>query len=115
MKKLSVESVMSHFIDRTETLAEDERNLIKDLIHEYGENKGGEEVLEIRNSNKETIHFFNADNEHLHVTPTLVYHNIYDDIGVYGEDGNYNQDDFDDVRFYLEVLGLMINSIFFGR
>lgn len=113
--RFSTESTISRFMDRTERLAEDERNLIKDLIHTFGKNKDGEETLEIKNTNKETIHFLNADNEHLHVTPTLVYHNKYDDIGVYGEDGNYNQDDFDDVRFYLNIIALMFNSIFFDR
>lgn len=113
--RFSAESLISRFMDRTEGLAEDEKNLIKDLIHTFGKNKDGEETLEIKNTDKETIHFLNADNKHLHVTPTLVYHNMYDDIGVYGEDGNYNQDDFDDVRFYLHVLALMFNSIFFDR
>ena len=113
--KLSVGSNLWCLIDRKVNLTEDLKNEILNLIHTFGEKKGGEETLEIRNPDKTTIHFLNADNEHLQVTPTIVYHNMYDEIGGYGEDGNYNQDDFEDIQFYQDLLALMYNSIFFKK
>lgn len=113
--RLSVESNLWRLIDRKVNLTEDLKNEILNLIHTFGEKNGEEETLEIRNPDKTTIHFLNADNEHLQVTPTIVYHNMYDEIGVYGEDGNYNQDDFEDIQFYQDLLALMYNSIFFKK
>lgn len=113
--KLSVGSNLWRLIDRKVNLTEDLKNEILNLIHTFGKKNGGEETLEIRNPDKTTIHFLNADNEHLQVTPTIVYHNMYDEIGVYGEDGNYNQDDFEDIQFYQDLAVLMYNSIFFKK
>ena len=113
--KLSVESDLWCFIDRKVILTQDLKNEILHLIHTFGKQNDGEETLKLRNPDKTTIHFLNADNEHLQVTPTMVYHNIYDEIGVYGEDGNYNQDDFEDIQCYEELLALMYNSIFFKK
>lgn len=111
--RFSVESTLSIFGDRKATLVEDMKNEILSLIKAFGRENDGEWNLDIKNPDKVAIHFLNADNEHLFVTPTLVYHNMYDEIGVYGEDGNYNQDDFEDVQFYSDLLALMFNSIFF--
>lgn len=113
--RFSTESILSIYGDRKRTLIEDMKNLIKDLLHNFGKENDGEWVLDIKNPDEVTIHFLNADNEHLHVTPTVVYTNDYDEIGVYGKDGNYNQEDFEDVAFYSELLALMYNSIFFGK
>lgn len=113
--RLSVESDLWYLISRKVSLTSSLKNVILHLIHTFGKENGGEETLEIRNPDKVTIHFLNADNEHLQVTPTIVYHNMYDEIGVYGEDGNYNQDDFEDIQFYQDLLALMYNSIFFKK
>ena len=113
--RLSVESDLWYLIDRKVSLTNSLKNEILHLIHTFGKQNDGEETLKLRNPDKTTIHFLNADNEHLQVTPTMVYHNIYDEIGVYGEDGNYNQDDFEDIQFYEELLVLMYNSIFFKK
>lgn len=113
--RLSVESDLWYLIDRKVSLANSLKNEILHLIHTFGEENGGEETLKLKNPDKTTIHFLNADNEHLQVTPTIVYHNMYDEIGVYGEDGNYNQDDFEDIQFYQDLLALMYNSVFFKK
>lgn len=113
--RLSVESDLWYLIDRKVSLTNSLKNEILHLIHTFGEENGGEETLKLKNPDKTTIHFLNADNEHLQVTPTMVYHNICDEIGVYGEDGNYNQDDFEDIQFYEELLVLMYNSVFFKK
>lgn len=113
--KISVGSKLWCFIDRKVNLTKDLKNEILHLIHTFGKQNDGEESLKLKNPVKTTIHFLNADNEHLQVTPTMVYHNIYDEIGVYGEDGNYNQDDFEDIQFYQELLVLMYNSVFFKK
>lgn len=113
--KLSVGGNLCCLIDRKVNLTEVLKNEILNLIHTFGKKECGDETLEIRNPDKTTIHFLNADNEHLQVTPTIVYHNMYDEIGVYGEDGNYNQDDFEDIQFYQDLLALMYNSIFFKK
>lgn len=113
--RFTTESILSRFGDRKKTLIEDMKNLIKDMLHHFGKENDGEWTLDINNPNEVTIHFLNADNEHLYITPTIVYNNMYDEIGVYGEDGNYNQEDFEDVAFYSDLLMLMFNSIFFGK
>lgn len=112
--KYNVESLFSRLIDRKISLVDDLKTAIIDLITDYGEEKGLDIVLKVENPHNETIHFLNADNEHLEITPTLVYHNIFDEIGVYGKEGSYNQEDFEDVQFYFELLMMMINSVFHG-
>lgn len=113
--RFSVESTLSIFLDRKATLVEDMKNEILSLIKAFGKENDGEWTLEIKNELGTTLHFLNADNEQLDITPTIIYHNDYDGIGVYGENGNFNEYDFEDVQFYSDLLALMFNSIFFGK
>lgn len=111
----NVEDVLLRLMDRKVELIDDLKNLIKDMIRKFGEENSGEWTLNVKNIGGETIHFLNADDEHLHVTPIIVYTNDYDEIGVCGEDGNYNQEDFEDVAFYIDILCIMFKSVFFER
>ena len=47
--RFSTESILSIYGDRKRTLIEDMKNLIKDLLHNFGKENDGEWTLDIKN------------------------------------------------------------------